>query len=609
MQIGSFYEGNGFSSFTVWAPLRSEVELLIVDPLIRDIKMERDEMGYWHARHVQAGPGSLYMYKLDGGIERPDPASRFQPKGVHGPSCVVDQGEFIWNDSHWKGSALKDAVIYELHTGTFTKEGTFEACGQKLDYLKELGVTAIEIMPVAQFPGERNWGYDGAYPFAVQESYGGPSGLKRLVDRCHQKGLAVVLDVVYNHLGPEGTYLRDYGPYFTEEYGTPWGSAVNFDEAYSYGARNYFTENVLLWFRDYHIDALRLDAVHGIYDFGALHVLAEMARKTNELSRSTGKKYHLIAESDLNDVRIVTPHEKNGHGLDAQWSDDFHHALHTMLTGEADGYYEDFVSMGDLCKAYNEGFVYSWRYSKYRKRFHGSDSSKFDPSQFVVYIQNHDQTGNRMLGERLSSLVSFDALKLAASAVILSPYIPMLFMGEEFAAATPFQYFISHTDKELVRLVREGRAREFAAFGWKGDPPDPQSVETFNKCKLDWESARTGRHGQMLEFYRELLSLRKSHPALKGSERRAFELFGENKSGVLCLSRWNDDVKMLVIMNFNKEKAVSFTGDDVRVSGGSKKLIDSQDKRWGSGQAMPDEINGGASCSLAPLSAAAYELM
>jgi len=615
MRIGSFYKGSGCCSFTVWAPLRSNVELLIADPVSRTVPMERDDMGYWHAGNVQAEPGTLYMYKLDGRFERPDPASNFQPKGVHGPSCVVDHTAFIWNDSHWKGIEPEDAVIYELHAGTFTKEGTFHSVISKLDYLKELGITAIEIMPAAQFPGSRNWGYDGAYPFAVQNSYGGPDGLKRLVDECHSRGLAVVMDVVYNHLGPEGTYLRDFGPYFTEEYGTPWGSAVNFDEAYCEGVRNYFIKNALSWFHNYHIDCLRLDAIHGIYDFGALHILEEMAQKTQELSQNNGKKYLLIAESDLNDVRIVSPFEKNGYGLDAQWSDDFHHSLHTLLTGEKSGYYEDFGSMDDLCKAYNDGFVYSRRYSKYRKRFHGNSSALLSPRQFVVYSQNHDQTGNRMLGERLSQLVSFDALKLAASAVILSPYIPMLFMGEEFAAQTPFQYFISHTDENLVRLVREGREREFKAFGWQGDPPDPQSTETFNKCKLDWESAFTARHGQMLEFYKELLRLRKTHPALNGDSRHAKELFGEGKSKTLLLRRWAGNNEILVIMNFNNDKTVSFTAEDIGISQESSdrskrfiKIIDSQDKRWGSGEVMPEEINRGDSCLLPPLSMAAYEM-
>ncbi|MCL2690297.1 MAG: malto-oligosyltrehalose trehalohydrolase [Chitinispirillia bacterium] len=619
MQIGSLYKGSGLCSFTVWAPLRSAVELLIMDDHSnRIVPMERDDMGYWSADNVQAQPGTLYMYKLDGDIERPDPASRFQPKGVHGPSCVVDHCEFIWNDSRWKGIELRDMVIYELHVGTFTKDSTFTAIIEKLDYLKELGITAIEIMPVSQFPGSRNWGYDGAYPFAVQNSYGGPDGLKLLVDECHKKGLAAVMDVVYNHLGPEGTYLRDFGPYFTEEYGTPWGSAVNFDEAYCEGVRNYFIKNALSWFDDYHIDCLRLDAIHGIYDFGALHILEEMAQKTRELSLNNDKKYLLIAESDLNDVRIVSPIDKNGYGLDAQWSDDFHHSVHTLLTDEKSGYYEDFGSMSDLCKAYNAGFVYSRRYSKYRKRFHGNSSALLSPAQFVVYSQNHDQTGNRMLGERLSGLVSFDALKLAASAVILSPYVPMIFMGEEFAAQTPFQYFISHTDENLVRLVREGRAREFKAFGWQGDPPDPQSAETFNNCKLDWESAFTGQHGQMLEFYRELLLLRKIHPALNGVEthRHAQELFGDNQSKTLLLRRWVGDNKneILVIMNFNRDKPVSFTGEDIGLtnnSGASKRavrLADSQDNRWGSGKVMPEEITPATFGLLMPLSMTAYEL-
>lgn len=607
MHIGSFYEGNGHSSFTVWAPLRKKVDLVISEPQKRQVAMERDDMGYWHAHRVPAGPGFLYKYRLDDSMEYPDPASRFQPKGVHGPSSIVDHNEYVWSDSNWRGVALEDMVIYELHIGTFTPAGTFESCAEKLDYLKSLGVNTIEIMPVAQFPGSRNWGYDGAYPFAAQNSYGGPEGLKHLVDQCHKKGMAVVLDVVYNHLGPEGAYLHEYAPYFTDEYDTPWGAAVNYDQAYSYGVRNFFLQNALSWLSDYHIDALRLDAIHGIYDFGALHILREMAQEVEQLTDYTGRKRILIAESDLNDRRVITPFDKNGYGIDAQWSDDFHHSVHTLLTGENRSYYGDFGSVGDLCKALNEGFVYSWTYSQNRKRYHGSSSKDISPEKLVVCIQNHDQVGNRMLGERLSMLVSFDGLKIGAAAMTLSPFTPMLFMGEEFAARTPFLYFISHLDENLVQLVREGRAREFAEFKWEATPPDPQAQSTFEKSKLDWDSLSKGNHGQMLDFYRTLLGLRREHPSFRSRTRIASELFGDGNSGVVVLRR-GDETKSVMLLNFSPND-VSFTAKDAGIERG-RKLIDSQDERWGGRKEkeMPEEMRADTGCSLAPLSAVLYEL-
>ncbi|MFP4164483.1 MAG: malto-oligosyltrehalose trehalohydrolase [Chitinispirillaceae bacterium] len=607
MHVGPFYEGNGHTSFTVWAPLRKKVDLVLSGPQKRQLPMERDEMGYWHAHKVPAGPGELYKYRLDNSMEFPDPGSRFQPEGVHGPSSVVDFGSFAWSDSHWKGVELDRMVIYELHIGTFTPGGTFEACAEKLDYLKSLGVNTIEIMPVAQFPGSRNWGYDGAYPFAAQNSYGGPEGLMYLVDQCHKKEMSVVLDVVYNHLGPEGAYLHEYGPYFTDEYNTPWGAAVNYDQAYSYGVRNYFIQNALAWLSDYHIDALRLDAIHGIYDFGAFHILREIAEAVEQLSDYTGRKRILIAESDLNDTRVINPFEKNGYGIDAQWSDDFHHSVHTLLTGENRGYYEDFGSPGELCKAYNEGFVYSWTYSRNRKRYHGSSSKDISPEELVVCIQNHDQVGNRMLGERLSMLVSFDGLKVAAASMVLSPYTPMLFMGQEFAAQTPFLYFISHLDEHLVQLVREGRAREFAEFKWEATPPDPQAQSTFEKSKLDWDSISKGNHKQMLEFYRTLFELRREHPSLRSRTRSASELFGEGKSGVVLLRR-GDMSKSVAFLNFS-EKEVVFTGKDAGIENGHR-LIDSQHESWGGEKEkmMPGELKVDGECRLAPLSVALYEL-
>ncbi len=376
-------------------------------------------------------------------------------------------------------------IMYELHAGTFIPEGTFDAVIPGLDHLKDLGINATDIMPVAQFPGERNWGYDGVYPFAVQNSYGGPDGLKRIVNECHTKGIAVILDVIYNHLGPEGNYLRDYGPYFTDRYKTPWGQAINFDGPYSNEVRNFFIENALSWLKNYHIEGLRIDAIHGIYDMSAQPFLPELAERVEEFSQQEGRKFYLIAESDLNNSYALRPRDSGGSGLDALWCDDFHHALHTLLTGETDGYYVDFGKIGHLVKSFREGFVYSGQYSAFRKRNHGNSSADIPPDRFVVFSQNHDQTGNRLKGERLSSLVSFESLKLAAGVVLLSPYIPLIFMGEEYGETAPFLFFISHSDPELIKAVRQGRKDEFKTFNWKDEPPDPQDIETFMRSKLD----------------------------------------------------------------------------------------------------------------------------
>ncbi|HEQ98890.1 MAG TPA: malto-oligosyltrehalose trehalohydrolase, partial [candidate division Zixibacteria bacterium] len=414
MKIGAYYNGANKCEFIIWAPLLESLDLKIESPEEKLIPMERIEGGYWHAEVADLGAGSRYMYRINGEHDRPDPASFYQPDGVHGASEVVDHGKFKWADLGWKGRQLDEKIFYEVHIGTFTPEGTFESAVKRLDYLVDLGINTIEIMPVAQFPGSRNWGYDGAYLFAVHNSYGGPDGLKYLVNECHKREIAVCLDVVYNHLGPEGNYISQYCPYFTDKYHTPWGAAVNFDDAHSDGVRNFVIRNAIYWFEYFHIDALRLDAIHGIFDMGAKHILKEMAEEVSEFCRQQGRRHLLIAESDLNDVRVIQPWAEGGYGLDAQWSDDFHHAVHTLLTGEDKGYYADFGRIDQLVKALSEGFVYSWDYSVYRRRMHGSSSAGMPAEQFAVFIQNHDQVGNRMLGERLSSLVSPEACKLAA---------------------------------------------------------------------------------------------------------------------------------------------------------------------------------------------------
>jgi maltooligosyltrehalose trehalohydrolase len=399
-------------------------------------------------------------------------------------------------------------VLYELHVGTFTAAGNFDAILPRLPVLKALGITALELMPVAQFPGQRNWGYDGVYPFAVQASYGGPEGLRRLVDGCHQQGLAVVLDVVYNHLGPEGNYTADFGPYLSDRYPTPWGNALNLDGPGSDGVRQYILDNALMWVEEYHIDALRLDAIHALYDRSAIPLLAELQTQIQERAARRGYPCHLIAESDLNDARIITPAAQGGYGLDAQWSDDLHHSLHSLLTGEAEGYYQDFGDLDQLAKALRQGFVYDGCYSPYRDRRHGNDPRGRSPHQFVVYSQNHDQVGNRRLGDRLSTLVSWEGLKLAAATVILSANLPLLFMGEEYGETAPFLYFVDHSDPDLLQAVRQGRQREFAEFHWLDPPPDPASPETFTRCQLHWETRHQGRGGVLWRFYQTLLKLR-----------------------------------------------------------------------------------------------------
>src|SRR5581483_1672738 len=522
MQVGARLQTNGQCDFSVWAPFAEKVEVHIVSPTDRTIQLSKDDQGYWKGS-AQVDGNSRYLYRINGD-ERPDAASNFQPEDVHKASQVIDQSKFEWTDKSWSGTPQENLIIYEIHVGTFTSDGNFDAAIGRLNDLKELGITAIEIMPVAQFPGNRNWGYDGVYPYAVQNSYGGPDALKRFVNACHGKGLSVVLDVVYNHLGPEGNYLSVFGPYFTEKYKTPWGSAINYDDAYCDGVRNFFIENALYWFRDYHIDALRLDAVHAIYDNSAKHFLLELSERVENLSKELGRNLYLIAESDADDVRTIRSKEQGGLGMNAQWCDDFHHCVHTLLTKETSGYYEDYGRFDQMVKALREGFVYSWEYSPHRKKRYGSSSVDEDGKKFVVFLQNHDQIGNRMLGERLSNLVSFEELKLAVGTMLLSPYIPLLFMGEEYGETAPFLYFVSHSDADLIRGVREGRKNEFKSFAWQGEPPDPQSEDTFNRSKLHWERRNDGNHRILLDLYRQLIALRKSVPALRSTNKKNSEV-------------------------------------------------------------------------------------
>jgi maltooligosyltrehalose trehalohydrolase len=570
----------------------------------RSLPLQKVDFGYWEGIADGVQPGALYQFQLGGELERPDPASRYQPEGVHGRSQIVAHN-YSWQDRDWQNLPLESYICYELHVGTFTPEGTFDAIIPRLADLKELGVNAIEIMPVSQFPGDRNWGYDGVYPFAVQNSYGDIDGLKRLVDACHQQGMAIVLDVVYNHFGPEGNYTRDFAPYFTKRYNTPWGAAINFDEAYSYGVRNFVIENVLYWLRDFHIDALRLDAIHSIYDFGAKHILAEMAEAVSAFEHEQGgdRSYYLIAESDLNDGRIIRPSYQGGYDLPAQWSDDFHHSVHALLTGEHTGYYTDFGKVEHLAQAWSRSFVYNWRYSPFRERWHGNDVSDRPGSQFVVAVQNHDQVGNRMLGERLTHLTTFEGLKLAAANLLLAPAIPMLFMGEEYGEDAPFQYFISHTDDDLVEAVRAGRKREFAAFHLEGDPPDAASRDTFNNCVLHWDQRHEGHHGALWNFYKTLIEIRRSLPALANFDRDALEVNYDDGDRWFLARRWRDNDEVLVCMNWNLNPITLPT----LPMGMWEKQIDSADPRWhGPGTTLPEKFSADPDAQMPPFSVALY---
>ena len=504
----------------VWAPNRNAVELLLKEsgPL-RSVPMTRGELGYYRAVVDGVAPGAKYTYQLDGSKERPDPASRCQPDGVHGPSAVVDLSAFAWTDTQWKGRALEESVFYELHVGTYTRDGTFCALIPRLAQLKDLGITTIELMPIVQFPGGRNWGYDGVYPYAPQNTYGTPRDLQELVNAAHEQGLAVALDVVYNHLGPEGNYLGEYAPYFTDHYHTPWGAAVNFDRAHSDEVRVFFIQNALYWLRKFHFDALRLDAVHSIFDASAYPFLAELATQVSALSSKLGRQIHVIAESDLNDVRVLRPVEAGGFGMHAQWSDDFHHSVHTLLTGESSGYYADFGNTKALKETLENGWYYSGQYSRHRERRHGNCSKGFAPERFVVCNQNHDQVGNRANGERLSTLVDFEGLKLAAGITVLSSLVPMLFMGEEYGEVAPFLYFTSHGDKDLGEAVRRGRTNEFATFGWKGGIPDPQAESTFSASKLDHLLAEREPHRTLQNLYKRLLRYRCERKLAKARNR------------------------------------------------------------------------------------------
>lgn len=562
----------------VWAPQAKNVSLKLKGK--QDIPLQKMPYGYWEAVCPQITPGDRYAFMLNGKDTWPDPASLAQPDGVHEYSECLDLHEIRKiHHEQWAGIPLEDLIIYELHVGTFTPEGTFKGVEQKLDYLKELGVNALKILPVASFPGSRNWGYDGVFPFAVQQSYGGATEFARLVKACHEKGIAVILDVVYNHLGPEGNYLGAYGPYFTGKYKTPWGKAINFDDAWCDAVRHYFLENALMWFRDFHIDGLRLDAVHAIRDFSPKHFLQELSEHVQKFNQLHNARHFLIAECDLNDVKYIKPLHEGGYGMDAQWCDEWHHALHALITDERQGYYADFGAIQQMVRAFNHAWVYDGIYSHQRKKKFGT-STKGQPGQrFVIFTQNHDQVGNRMLGDRLSSILDFESLKLIAGAMLVSPFIPMLFMGEEYAETSPFLYFVSHGDEQLVSLVRKGRKREFRDFMGNADPPDPVAEETFEASRLKWDVENDDRKKFMLACYTQLIALRKDQSLIKTGSREKVKAFQVDNSTIIALSMEGEHEKIVALMNFGKD-TISFSLSEKRFVQADM-LIYSAQKMWG----------------------------
>ena len=514
--------------FSVWAPQRKRVAVRIGD---KDYPMEGpSDRGFWSADVEEAGHGTDYAFLLDDDPRPyPDPRSFWQPKDVHSCSRVLDHGHFDWEDQNFRPIPLPSAVVYEMHIGTFTEKGTLDSAIERLPYLYDLGITHVELLPIASYEGRWSWGYDGVAPYAPDETYGGPAAVKRFVKACHKQGLGVILDVVYNHFGPAGNYTQNFGPYYTDRHHTPWGAAINLEEGGSDQVRRYLIDNALMWLRDYHFDGLRLDAVHELIDRSAMHFLEQLSREVEDLSASLGRCLFLIGETDLNDPRFVTSREANGFGLDAQWSDDFHHSLYTLLIHEPFGYYEDFGTIEQLATAMKQVFLYDGRYSRFRKHHHGRQVHKISYHRFFGYIQNHDQIGNRAKGERLQQLVGTQKARLAAAVVMTAPFLPMIFMGEEWAAATPWQYFADFQEPELRKAVSEGRKRDFQHFGWdKNDIPDPEDPATFQRSKLQWTELEQAEHHAMFQWYRDLIHLRRKTLALNlGDASRMKVIFSE----------------------------------------------------------------------------------
>ncbi|MBT1702246.1 malto-oligosyltrehalose trehalohydrolase [Chryseosolibacter indicus] len=594
-------------TFSVWAPLKERMILHLTESK-RQVEMKKDDEGYFSITLKDVKQGAKYFFRPDNEKDYPDPTSFYQPEGVHGPSQVYTH-DYEWKDQAWRGLPFKDLILYEVHVGTFTQEGTFEAIIPYLDELYETGINALELMPVSQFSGGRNWGYDGVYPYAVQNTYGGPDGLKRLVDACHQRGIAVFLDVVYNHIGPEGNYLPQYGPYFTDTYCTPWGDAINFDGDWSDGVRDYFCNNALYWFKYFHLDGLRLDAIHMAYDNGAYHFWQYVNDKVKQLQEEVGRPLHMIAESDLNSPRVINPLVIGGYGFTAQWLDDFHHALYVMLDPKGRERYIDFGLIEQLAKAYTDGFVHSGEYVKFRKRKHGVSSAGIPGDKFVAFNLNHDQIGNRIHAERLCVLVNHEKVKLGAAALMLSPYVPMLFMGEEYADQSPFYYFVSHTDPALVEAVRKGRKEEFKDYKGEGESPDPYDEKTFNDSKLKWVKRNEGKHKITLEWHKRLIQLRRSNKAIGNFDKNDItaQVIAQDALVIHRQAVGGSD-HVLCLFNFGEQK-VRYT-----MPLGNKKwrkILDSQEVQWSEDgkqkQTLPSLTTSSEEVVIPPTSVIVYE--
>ncbi len=552
-QFGVSIQDNGSLKFKVWAPNVQQVELNISSPYHLRKPMIPEQNGVFTTYVDILSFPVEYTYILDGYTERADPASTWQPMGVNGPSKVCDHTSFKWNDEDWTGLDLKEMIIYELHVGTYTAQGTFKSVIDKIPHLKQLGINTIELMPIATFAGERNWGYDGVLLYAPQESYGGPIGLKQLVNACHQNGIAVILDVVYNHFGPEGNHLEDFGPYFTSKYTTPWGKAINYDGEYSTFVRDFIIENAIHWLKYFHIDGLRLDAIHGIFDQSAYHILEELRDRFAKAAEEEGRQACLIAESDLNDPKYVSPQTNGGCGLDAQWNDDFHHSVHSFVTGSRVGYFEDYGSVEYISKALTDGFVYDGIWSNFRKRYHGKSSAEIPGFKMVNFIQNHDQIANASHGLRLASLVDKKKYLLASTLLLLSPSTPLLFMGQEWATKTPFYFFTDFEDTELQEAVRKGRLKEYSLNGISEGFRDPGDIETFRECLLDWNWNKDEECMEVFRHYQKLIALRKDHPALnRSADSQTNVNYSEEGEWITIEKSTNKGDSCIVVINFSE---------------------------------------------------------
>lgn len=575
MRIGADFQ-YGTCRFSVWAPYCNQVTL----SLTKDhqyFAMEKAGEGYWAFETEGLEPNTEYMYRLDGKDVKPDPASHFQPNGVFGSSTLVDHDAFVWKDRDWHGLDIKDSVFYELHVGTFTPEGTFRAMLSRVKELSEFGINAIELMPITQFSGQRNWGYDGVFPFAVQNTYGNPDELKALVNECHLQNVALFVDFVYNHLGPEGNCLNDYGPYLSSNRMGRWGPTVNLDGPLNEGVRNYFLENTLHWLSHYHIDGIRLDAVLSMQDTSPKHFLQELNEKVHSYAETTGKKFHLIAESGFNEPKVLTPTQQGGFGFDAQWLDDFQHALFTLLTGEKEGYYRNYGNLQDLIEVLSDAYVYVGGELEFKRKAPSESYSWTPADKFVVFSQNHDQVGNRLLGDRLTSIAGFEAAKLAAGLVLMSPYVPLLFMGEEYGETAPFRFFSDYQGKELVDAIRESRKKEFADFHWQGKVPDPQSIETYEKSKINWQLRYAGSGEKIAKYYNALIGLRKKLPIFHTKNDRQINSLSRQNENILFIHKQNENSEAGIIANFsNQQTSYSFPFED----GSYVKILDSADTAW-----------------------------